>query len=251
MSAKSLWGRSVLVVDDEDFSRSMVVRMARKLDALQIREAREGQEALGLLRRHGRVDVAVCDFNMPVMNGLELLKAIRGGAAGADARTMPFAMLTGHSDASLVSTAIRLDVSAFLVKPIALDVFSQRMARILVEEHEVGVPGHYQCVDVPGSAPAPEGEVPPPQAAPAPLPVPPGGSPVFPVGASASDPSAGRERRVPLREVPQNAVLARDVTLKSGIKLLSAGQVIGPRLLQKLDDLCGLDDSVHHLWIAV
>lgn len=236
MTPKTLWGRSVLVVDDEDFSRSMVVRMARKLDALQIREARNGSEALGILRRYGATDVVVCDFDMPVMNGLELLRSIRTGSAG-DERHMPFAMLTGHSDADLVSAAIRLDVNAFLIKPITLDVLSQRLARILVEEHEIGVPGQYQSIEIPTRAAAPDTRTP---AAPEP-----GGELVMDLD------EGRRERRVELANLPENAVLARDVHLRSGIKLLSAGQTMSDRLIAKLNDLRGLDDTVSELWIQV
>jgi len=67
-------GLIMLVVEDDDFQRRTVARMLRSMGALKVMEARDGKEALALLRGPARVDLVVCDLDMPEMDGMELLR---------------------------------------------------------------------------------------------------------------------------------------------------------------------------------
>ncbi len=67
-------GLTVLVVEDDDFQRRTMARMLRSLGALQVMEARDGKQALAALLPPARVDVVVCDLDMPEMDGMEFLR---------------------------------------------------------------------------------------------------------------------------------------------------------------------------------
>lgn len=108
----------VLVVDDDPVSRRVISRMLVDLDARGVWGAANGVEALDVLRRVGdRVDVVLCDLDMPVMGGLDLLHALRT-AAGNPLACLPVVVLTGHRDADTVKRAISYGISGYLVKPV-------------------------------------------------------------------------------------------------------------------------------------
>ncbi len=67
-------GLTVLVAEDDDFQRRTVARMLRSMGALQVIEASDGKQALTLLQGPARVDVVLCDLDMPEMDGMEFLR---------------------------------------------------------------------------------------------------------------------------------------------------------------------------------
>lgn len=64
----------VLVVEDHDFQRRTVVRMLHSLGIAEVMSASNGEQALALLRGTTRMDIVVCDLDMPEMDGLELMR---------------------------------------------------------------------------------------------------------------------------------------------------------------------------------
>ena len=102
-----------LVVDDFDTMRRVTVNQLRLLGAEKIVSARNGLEAMRILK-HQSVDMVLSDWNMPVMNGLELLQAIR---ADADLAHLPFVMVTAEAERSRVEQAIAAGISSLLLKP--------------------------------------------------------------------------------------------------------------------------------------
>lgn len=67
---------NILVVEDDDFQRRMIVNMLRSLGVTAVHAAGDGLQALGMIREAGEppVNVAVCDLDMPAMDGLEFLR---------------------------------------------------------------------------------------------------------------------------------------------------------------------------------
>lgn len=67
---------TILVVEDDDFQRRMVVNMLYSLDVAAIFQAGDGQQALKMIHRKRKkpVDIVICDLNMPEMDGLEFLR---------------------------------------------------------------------------------------------------------------------------------------------------------------------------------
>ena len=90
-----------LVVDDSRAARSILSRMLREL-GFDVFDAANGQDALARLEENGAADLALIDWNMPVMNGLELVEAVR---ADARYRTMLLVMATSETEVPRVASA--------------------------------------------------------------------------------------------------------------------------------------------------
>ena len=103
----------VLVVDDQSDARAMVRGMLGELGITQIFEASDGKEALSFTdAAMDMIDVVICDWNMPKLTGIELLRQMRSVSPD-----MPFLMVTGRSDIDSVSTAKSSGVTAYIRKP--------------------------------------------------------------------------------------------------------------------------------------
>lgn len=136
MLKQSISDLSLLLVDDESFSRLTLLRLLKNLGNPDAVSAENGSSALDMLeQRHYTIDCVISDFNMPIMHGLQLLKKIRCGESGIR-RTMPVIMLTGHSETVLVKLAIDMDVTSFIVKPVTKQNLLPRLEQILKIEKE-------------------------------------------------------------------------------------------------------------------
>jgi two-component system chemotaxis response regulator CheY len=143
---------TILLVDDEEFSRSVVGHMLRRLGFKEVLVAESGYQATELLNTRP-VTVMLTDFRMPGMHGLQLLKSVRTGKTKAP-RNLPCAMLTGYADRNLVSLAIVLDINTFLAKPASPDAISKRLGhclQYLIEPLDVST---YEAVRVDGASAA-------------------------------------------------------------------------------------------------
>ncbi len=125
-----------LVVDDFEPMRIVTSSQLRSMGAKAIVMACNGVEALRMLRDR-RVDIVLSDWNMPVMTGLELLKAVR-----ADERLshLPFIMITAEAERDRVAEAIASGVSDLLVKPYTADRFAKRVEKALISRPRSGSP---------------------------------------------------------------------------------------------------------------
>ncbi len=116
-----------LVVDDLELMRAVTVNQLRGMGFEKIKVARNGAEALELLRAF-KFDIVLSDWNMPVMSGLELLKTIR---ADAKLASMPFLMITAETERQRIEAVISAGVSGLLVKPYNAGNLKARLDRIL------------------------------------------------------------------------------------------------------------------------
>lgn len=109
----------VLLVEDDDFTRRLVLRLLHDLDVHLVTEARDGMNALEVLRDKGDgIDLIICDLEMPRMSGLDLLHALRT-ATGNPLSDIPVIVLTAHREADMVKRAIAYGISGYLVKPVS------------------------------------------------------------------------------------------------------------------------------------
>ena len=102
-----------LIVDDQQTMRSLIRTSLQALGINQTREAPDGEEALRQLLA-APANLVITDFNMPKLDGLGLLRAIR--AHGPTSKTAVI-MLTGRADRELVQQAVQFGVNNYLVKP--------------------------------------------------------------------------------------------------------------------------------------
>ena len=119
LQAGAIGDLSVLLVEDDDFTRRLMSRLLHDLKVRRVWEASDGMQALEILRKHGNeVDIAICDLDMPRMSGLDLLHALRT-ATGNPLADLPVIVLTAHREADTVKRAIAYGISGYLVKPVS------------------------------------------------------------------------------------------------------------------------------------
>ncbi|RED54245.1 response regulator [Aestuariispira insulae] len=209
-----LSNHAILIADDEKFTLQTVMRMLEDLNGPEITAVENGAVALAHMRSTDKlIDLIISDFDMPETNGLELLKAVRSGAAGID-RATPFAMLTGKADQDLVDDALALDVSAFLIKPITSSKLQSRLQRILDTRDDTGwlLPGPvYDAIGLGSSV-----------SSSFPLELAPQGGDFL----TDLDKSDSTETLCAFHTIPDNAVLARDLKTKDGAIFIKKGITI-------------------------
>ncbi|MEO8114093.1 MAG: response regulator [Phenylobacterium sp.] len=109
---------NTLVVDDQQTMRALVRNGLQELGVKNIGEAFDGEDGLRhLLTATPPFNLVITDFNMPKLDGLELLRAIR---AHPPTKGTAVIMLTGRADRELVQRAVQFGVNNFLVKPFTI-----------------------------------------------------------------------------------------------------------------------------------
>lgn len=116
----------VMVVDDQASMRAMIRRSLQDLGFRDVRDKAGAAEALAAVRAD-RVHLIVSDYNMPEMDGLQFLEAVRTDPVIG--KTV-FIMLTGSSDREVVQKAAQLGVNNYLVKPFAPQALKDKIERV-------------------------------------------------------------------------------------------------------------------------
>lgn len=119
----------VMVVDDQASMRAMVRRALQDIGFKDVRDSGEAAAALTSIRSD-RVHLIISDYNMPVMDGLEFLAAVR--ADPVIGKTV-FIMLTGSADREIVQKAAALGVNNYVVKPFAPAALKEKIERVFGE----------------------------------------------------------------------------------------------------------------------
>lgn len=119
-----------LVVDDLETMRKATVNQLRQLGAENIFTAKDGNEALRVIRNQ-RVDIVVSDWNMPGMTGIELLRSLRSDPRTAN---LPFLMVTAEAERLKIEEAIQAGVDSMLIKPYSSNQLAQRVERALTRK---------------------------------------------------------------------------------------------------------------------
>lgn len=114
---------NILLVDDSSTMRTIVRRCIEKCDLGRVMEAADGKEALQIYEQLP-FQLIVSDWNMPEMDGLELLQEIRKRNA-----TIPFVMITTEAEAQRVTKAIQNGVSDYLIKPFEPEALKQKLTK--------------------------------------------------------------------------------------------------------------------------
>lgn len=119
----------ILLVDDSMVIRKMLRRVLTdcKLAIEEVVEASDGAQALEMLATH-KVDLVLCDVNMPVMGGLEFLEAVQGHAEWS---SIPVVMVTTEGAQDSVLKAVRLGAKGYIRKPFTHDEVKQKLHELL------------------------------------------------------------------------------------------------------------------------
>lgn len=116
----------ILVVDDFSTMRRILKNILKQLGYENIEEAEDGAQAYNKLKS-GSFGFVVSDWNMPNMDGLELLKKVR---SDPELKGLPFLMVTAEAEKEKVIEAIKAGVSNYIVKPFTAEVLKEKMDRI-------------------------------------------------------------------------------------------------------------------------
>jgi len=128
---------TVFVIDDQDYVRSIVVQLLRRLGVGTVHECDGGASALTMLESVNP-ELIFCDIKMKPMTGLQFLQAVRGGKSVADP-TVPIIFLTSASDRPTVEEAIKGDVSGYMVKPVSGSDLKDKIIAVMTKRAEKGV----------------------------------------------------------------------------------------------------------------
>ena len=117
----------VLIVDDQNSVRQMTRMALEEIGFRHIQEAENGVQAMETAAVQP-LDLIISDYNMPEMDGLGLLRAVRGHAA---IRKLPFILLTGRGDRELVVKAAQAGVNNYLVKPFTAAILRGKIEQVI------------------------------------------------------------------------------------------------------------------------
>ena len=115
----------VLVVDDSSTMRRIIKNSLERLEFNNIDEAADGAEGFGKANGCGLI---ITDWNMPEMNGLELVQKLRGSDAH---KTTPIIMVTTEAGKNEIVDAIKNGVNNYIVKPFTRDVLKEKLEAVL------------------------------------------------------------------------------------------------------------------------
>lgn len=116
----------ILVVDDFSTMRRIVKNILKQLGFENIEEAEDGAQAYSKLKGGG-FGFLVTDWNMPNMDGMELLKKVR---SDVDLKGLPVLMVTAEAEKEKVVEAIKSGVNNYIVKPFTAEVLKEKMDKI-------------------------------------------------------------------------------------------------------------------------
>jgi len=116
----------VMIVDDQASMRAMIRQALQSLGFKDLRDKSGAMDALAALRED-RVHLIISDYNMPDMDGLQFLEAVRKDPVLG--KTV-FIMLTGSADREIVQKAAALGVNNYVVKPFSPAALKEKIERV-------------------------------------------------------------------------------------------------------------------------
>jgi two-component system chemotaxis response regulator CheY len=156
---------NVLVVDDNPYMRKVIRILLVNVGVKNVYEAGDGITGLEAIRTVAP-DVVIVDWEMPLLNGAELVRIVRSPGV-FPLPDVPIIMLSGHGERWRVIEAVRLGVNEFMVKPVSARALLDRLVSILAKPRPIVQYGNYygpeprRVFNDPGrtvpTAPAPEG----------------------------------------------------------------------------------------------
>ncbi|MFH1076842.1 MAG: response regulator [Pseudomonadota bacterium] len=119
---------AILVIDDMGLMRKIVRKQLAGLGFTNIIEAENGNDGLAKLAS-ARIDLILCDWNMPNMNGLDFLKSVKNDPK---LKHIPFIMVTAERQKVQVLAAVKAGASGYLAKPFTPESLKEQMDRVLL-----------------------------------------------------------------------------------------------------------------------
>jgi two-component system chemotaxis response regulator CheY len=118
----------LLVVDDSSTMRRIIKNTLARLGYKDILEGGDGLEGWAAMDANPDIDMLITDWNMPEMNGLELVKKVRADARFKD---LPIIMVTTEGGKAEVITALKAGVNNYIVKPFTPQVLKEKLGAVM------------------------------------------------------------------------------------------------------------------------
>jgi two-component system, chemotaxis family, chemotaxis protein CheY len=145
MSAKELQKLierlNIVVADQNQHTRKLTRMMLMNIGAKSIYEAADGVAALDVIRT-ANPDVAIVDWDMPLVSGQDLIRIVRSPSVFPKP-DLPIILLTAGADRSRVTEAVKLGVHEFLCKPTSPGALRDRLVSVLVKPRPMVQIGEY------------------------------------------------------------------------------------------------------------
>ncbi|MFO8164184.1 MAG: response regulator [Thermodesulfobacteriota bacterium] len=116
----------VLIVDDFASMRRIVKNILKQIGFSNIAEAEDGKTAFAQLKEE-KFDLVLCDWNMPEMRGIDLLKMVRSDDQLKD---LPFVMVTAEAHRDSILDAVKAGVNHYIVKPFTAEIIEERLKKV-------------------------------------------------------------------------------------------------------------------------
>ena len=113
-----------LVVDDSRVMRMLLSRMLKEVGFTDVGQAEHGKDAMAYFSGNPDTRLALVDWNMPEMNGIELVEAVRKDASLNDVRLV---MVTTESEMAQIERALALGANEYVMKPFTKDVIGDKL----------------------------------------------------------------------------------------------------------------------------
>ena len=118
----------LLVVDDSSTMRRIIKNTLARLGYKNVLEGADGVEGWEQMDTNPDIDMLITDWNMPEMNGLELVKKVRADERFADT---PIIMVTTEGGKAEVITALKAGVNNYIVKPFTPQVLKEKLGAVM------------------------------------------------------------------------------------------------------------------------
>jgi two-component system chemotaxis response regulator CheY len=118
--------KKILIVDDFATMRKLLMNMLAKLGFNDVTEVESAPKAWELLQQN-HFDLVISDYNMPDMNGMELLSQVRKDTTLSK---LPFILLTAEDDVDLIIESKKHHINAYILKPYKIEVIEAKLQSV-------------------------------------------------------------------------------------------------------------------------
>jgi two-component system chemotaxis response regulator CheY len=119
--------KKILIADDMGFIRTSIRNILDEMGFTNISEAKDGIQALAELKR-SKYDLLICDYNMPHLDGISLVRMIKGDAELKDVIVL---MVTAAAEKNHIIDLQQLGISDYIIKPFTSETMEKKVLEIL------------------------------------------------------------------------------------------------------------------------
>lgn len=130
----------ILVIEDDDVSRTLLHRLLTRRFSCKVHEAQNGREGLNVIRGL-RPDLVLLDVMLPELDGMGVLQEMRSDPVLA---SLPVVIISSAAEREAVTKMVGLGIRDYLLKPFKADLVTRRIGKILTEMHKSRQPGRVE-----------------------------------------------------------------------------------------------------------